>query len=755
MKNLHLAQTSIFKLGLGVVSFAFLLTGCQKGNSDDLGKNIITAAPGAQGLIGEGTASFMVLGQQNLSNQIQSNQILAADAPAATQLLEQVSSPATSSDGNSPRNSILRSNDSLVLGFPLGLLHEEQLFGGVITQVSDTQNADLGDLKLTDLRPFTVRTEVVGAGKDAKGHQRYAFALVGCADGCTENSEQKVLVAIPVVGVDSAKQMLMVDLAALGDMNLLSILDPDGKATELKAKSSKTMSFDYSLSTLVFDVQATMVPIDNTIKNPHETTITTRWYLRLASTFNPAFEPRPATDGVGYFMTEVSAEPKIERRARPFSGSDLVDDGVVHYYVKNVPAEYRPAFKAAFDDWNTQFTTLLGGKIFSYEFVDATDPKAALLVPGDPRYNILEWDLVNEASYGGLGPSLANQYTGEIFSANVLVQGPTIVKMYSEWFKASQTAAKMVALGQSSEAELFLKDTLKTLTEPVNRMKARTFNVSLGSQLNFKVNSHWEPLRDPMMERDDFDPVPAGFTYNQYMAGYFRDMVSHELGHNLGLRHNFRGSLGATNSPGVGNVSISVMEYLGRGFRAYDRIGSFDQMAIKYGYMGTLPDKTDEFCTDENNTSAKKPQNSAECSSNDATNDPFSWLEARLDHAIDLLLNRNEATAPVWTVKDMSTELGATFEGLAAYASSAEKTSDKWTNFFGKGDRPATKAGVKAYVLGKIKSKICDPSLDSVISSKASDARSKATENLAALRAQAVALITPMKVFTADDLKCE
>src|SRR5437588_230211 len=42
-------------------------------------------------------------------------------------------------------------DDSLVVGYPLGLLGEQAVFGGVITAVSDTKSEDLGMLKLSDL----------------------------------------------------------------------------------------------------------------------------------------------------------------------------------------------------------------------------------------------------------------------------------------------------------------------------------------------------------------------------------------------------------------------------------------------------------------------------------------------------------------------------------------------------------------------------------------------------------------------------
>src|SRR5690606_40777380 len=46
---------------------------------------------------------------------------------------------------------------SLLVGFPIGLIGEQNIFGGVITKVSDKENENLGNLKLTDLSPIHVR----------------------------------------------------------------------------------------------------------------------------------------------------------------------------------------------------------------------------------------------------------------------------------------------------------------------------------------------------------------------------------------------------------------------------------------------------------------------------------------------------------------------------------------------------------------------------------------------------------------------
>ncbi len=645
-------------------------------------------------------------------------------------------------------------DDSLVVGFPMGLVGEQQVFGGVITAVSDTKSEDLGMLKLSDLTPLHVRTALT-QGRDGKP----VLTLLGCVSKCEETSPLVPVVSIPVVAVDNDKSLLVLDLASLGnELNLVEILDPDGSYTKLKTVSSKTVSFDYSLSTLVFDVEVRMVPKDAPATGPvTETVFNARWYLRMGSAFNPAFTARPAAPGVGFFLTERGAAAKVERHARPVTVAGTTATlGAIKYYVKNVPEQFKPAFASAFDAWNDRFVKLTGSNIFAYEFVDAADPRSKLLVPGDIRYHIVEWDLVNKAPYGGLGPSIANQQTGEILSSNVLIQGPTIVGLYTKWFHVSRQIAELRAAGLTNEADILFHDSVLALEkERGDKGFTKPLSLKLGDQLEFRVASQTPALEDPAMQRDDFDPLPDGVSYEQYMFGYFHDMLTHELGHNLGLRHNFRGNLGSR--PGItqGGVSDSVMEYLGRDYRFVDDVGSYDVMALGYGYAGTAPVKLDRFCTDEEKASDKKPTASAECSSDDATPDPFSWFEMRLARGIDLLIARGTPDVPVWSVADMEKELKIAVLGMALYASSADATGASWTNFFTGGDRPASSAGVKSYVLLRLKAQLCDASLAFVQAGKPSEeARRKVAENLTALQRKTSEILAPLKVYTEAELAC-
>jgi hypothetical protein len=87
--------------------------------------------------------------------------------------------------------------------------------------------------------------------------------------------------------------------------------------------------------------------------------------------------------------------------------------------------------------------------------------------------------------------------------------------------------------------------------------------------------------------------APSAFTRKERIERLVGQVASHEVGHTLGLRHNFKGSLRPPSS--------SIMEY-----PTYEEsvvigphVGSYDVAAIRYlyGLSSDLP--TDPFCTDE------------------------------------------------------------------------------------------------------------------------------------------------------------
>ena len=146
----------------------------------------------------------------------------------------------------------------------------------------------------------------------------------------------------------------------------------------------------------------------------------------------------------------------------------------------------------------------------------------------------------------------------------------------------------------------------------------------------------------------ELDGIPDWF-----VEPLLRDLVLHEVGHTLGLRHNFKASTQYTvaeiNSPqikGQKPFAASVMDYIGPNMAIENGkivgdvsmldIGVYDKWAIEYGYtMGDTKDVLKrvgeqglDFGTDED-TAGPDPRSRRY----DFGKDPITWSQQRMELA--------------------------------------------------------------------------------------------------------------------------
>ncbi len=333
--------------------------------------------------------------------------------------------------------------------------------------------------------------------------------------------------------------------------------------------------------------------------------------------------------------------------------------------------------------------------------------------------------------------------------------------IYKKWFRVNEEAQTLAAAGQTQQAEQLRANFAKEATAAIAKVQKIRANMKraglrIGS-LPFRIAAADPQLEDPALDAMDFISTPVGYTYQTYMYGYFRDMVAHELGHNLGLRHNFKGNLGNNESGEIGSPSRSVMEYLSRRDRHLDRVSAYDVMAIAFGYKGQEPEHRNWFCTDEDEVDSENYLHSAECSSSDATSDPFTELLTRLAKAKSFLFLPGSEQGPVWTVEILTGQLSDLFLSFANYYVSSLNTAGDWTNFINPTRQPSV-AEIPDFILNTIKGQICDPHLEEIIATKTPDGQVKARENLVALRHLFKEVTSsyqkPVSAFTVENFPC-
>ena len=285
--------------------------------------------------------------------------------------------------------------------------------------------------------------------------------------------------------------------------------------------------------------------------------VTLRLFLKRAS--SQATLPSSARRSVasakaknlGFFGPALGSQATA---ATPIQRFALGDGGQsnITFYLKDVPAKFEQTVKEAILSWNAAFDNSPIHVAIAGANQDA----------GDPRTNVVKWfdGTDNSLSWAGVARMVNNPDTGIVMAGDVYIQGSTLEALYAKIHAFSLSAAAGGLRGME------------------------------GTVGNATLDFH-EGERPVIPFITDVD-----LSYDEYMQGYYREVVIHEVGHVLGLRHNFRGSTFLDPN----GESSSIMDYAPRRERSHGTgPGSYDRQAIRWGYYGETPASARPFCTDE------------------------------------------------------------------------------------------------------------------------------------------------------------
>jgi hypothetical protein len=295
--------------------------------------------------------------------------------------------------------------------------------------------------------------------------------------------------------------------------------------------------------------------------------------------------PRDADDRVGYFLTarkdfstfEDGFFKRYVNRWRLEPGRQ-VEGGlwepknpIVYYLDTNIPVEYRPYIKAGVEAWNQAFEAAGWKNAIHAEMLPAgADPE-------DLRYHTIRWNVSDQPGYGAIGPSIVDPRSGEILDADILIEASMINGYRREWRTMVTPAAAIEdALGAGVQAD--------------GRGEQASLSAELAAQGSL--------LRTMLIATGEISPRDA--VPLEYVGTAMKWVTMHEVGHTLGLRHNFRASsdtpLDRLNDRAwtqQNGVFSSVMDYPTvnlperghpAGFPYNPDLGSYDRWAISYGY---------------------------------------------------------------------------------------------------------------------------------------------------------------------------
>ena len=317
------------------------------------------------------------------------------------------------------------------------------------------------------------------------------------------------------------------------------------------------------------------------------------YHYSLAKLPDQPMRPRKADARVGHFMTrhweftnDQSPFPRqyfvnrwrLEKKDPAAALSEPVKP-IVFWLDRNIPLEYRDTVTAGVLEWNKAFERI--------GFKDAirvqVQPDDADFDTHDVRHASVRWYLDTSDGALAIGPRRVDPRTGEILDADIAIsQGWTRLprRLAGEQFGRPTANGPSTAHSHAGHRH----------GDSEHDQMACAYGNEAFQEAAFAVGL--------LEARGDIDP--NGAEAETIVKATLKDVVTHEVGHTLGLRHNFRASTiyteaqladpAFTREHGLGG---SVMDYNAwnialakekQGEYVMSTLGPYDYWAIEYAY---------------------------------------------------------------------------------------------------------------------------------------------------------------------------
>ena len=448
----------------------------------------------------------------------------------------------------------------------------------------------------------------------AKNHQFVAKSGTALARAVRDNMSDSLIGSAAVVSRPHPERK-----SILIEANALLLADLPGAATVLETAYRLPYAFDARNSSFAsirsaddiaaFHVSAhysiAKVPAPPLVPNPQAPSVAPPQMLEdirslfLGYVYSFAKLPaqpmaaRVADDRIGHF---TMLKYDFSNESAPYADTHFVErwrlekkdpaaaisepkKPIVYWLDRNIPEKYRDVVKAGVLEWNKAFEKA--------GFKDAIrveqQPDGADFETGDARHASIRWVVNRSDGALAIGPTQVDPRSGEILDADIEIEDNWT--RYTRRFAREQLpphAASHPTLAQLKSGRFC------------------EYGEHAAGELEFTM--------DILTARGDIEPGSP--ESEALIRSVLKDVVTHEVGHTLGLQHNFRASTihtlaqlndkDFTTSRGLSgssmdynafNIAVSGQK---QGEYVMSTIGPYDYWAIEYAYKPIAPESEKE-----------------------------------------------------------------------------------------------------------------------------------------------------------------
>ncbi len=461
-----------------------------------------------------------------------------------------------------------------------------------------------------------------------------------------QNYTDSVLLALPIVSVNPSTGGTLIDFNDIffSDFAQLGL----GMFDRSRSNWSKVKAFPNNVE---LEVEATYagggrMGGDDGVADPRGVTLVVHYSLMKLP--DGGYRPRSADDRVGHFLNAVKDFGKSEsetsfvrmvnrwrlEKADPRSKLSAPKKQIIFYVEDNVPYEYRPFVEEGIREWNKAFEKIGFRDAIAVRWQQPGED----FDPEDANYSTFRWITTNQTYARSC--FRANPLTGEIFDGDVIFDASWI-KNWKDSYALLTTASSTAALAdQAGDAPMIEALARGEIISPILAAK-QGFGMSGlsipdpqspgGVKRLTVIPEDWTPIQARLASRSGMANTglclfssnmqmemglatlalaqnppqganpPTEVKMPEELVGQgIKHVTMHEVGHSLGLRHNFKAStmltadqLNDTNITHAKGLVASVMDYTPinlapKGQKQGDffsiTLGPYDYWAIEYAY---------------------------------------------------------------------------------------------------------------------------------------------------------------------------